>query len=170
VKPRSTDPRPYLQVKNLESQFAIMIECVQNHAPEVIVIDEIGRRREAEAARTIAQRGVRLISSAHGSLASLVSNPFLSELLGGLDLVLVGDEAANKLYGGRKNVRQRKQGSVFNTVIELSTERLNEWAIFMDLEAKVDKILRGEPFEAEIRCLDAETGSIRVRREMRVAD
>lgn len=63
-----------MQVKNLESQFATMIECVENHAPEVIVIDEIGRKREAEAARTIAQRGVRLVSSAHGSLASLVSN------------------------------------------------------------------------------------------------
>lgn len=158
------------QVKDVESQFATMIECVQNHAPEVIIIDEIGRRREADAARTIAQRGVRLVSSAHGSLASLVSNPFLSELLGGVDLVLVGDAAAQKLYDGRKNVRQRKQDSIFQTVIELSPERLDEWAIFTDVEAKVDKILKGEPFEAEIRYLDRESGQIRIRREMRVPE
>jgi stage III sporulation protein SpoIIIAA len=154
-------------VKYLESQFATMIECVQNHAPEVIVIDEIGRKKEAEAARTIAQRGVRLIASAHGSLASLVSNP---ELLGGVDLVTVGDSAANKLYNGRKNVQQRKRESVFQTIIELAPERLSEWAIFDDVETKVDKILKGEPFEAEIRVLDTETGTILVGREIRVPE
>lgn len=87
-----------------------------------------------------------------------------------MDLVLVGDEAANKLYGGRKNVQQRRQESVFQTVIELSPERLNERAVYMDLDAKVDKILQGEPFEAEIRSVDAETGKIRVRREIRIND
>lgn len=144
-----------------------MVECVQNHTPDVIIIDEIGRSKEAHAARTIVQRGVRLVASAHGSLAELVQNPVLSELLGGVETVTVGDTFAMR-YAGNKYVQQRKRSPVFQTVIELNKNDLYSWNIFRDIEKAVDNVLQGESNIVEIRSIDPNSGQIYSREEVRL--
>lgn len=156
-----------MQVKKVDEQQERMIECVQNHTPDVIIIDEIGRAKEAHAARTIAQRGVRLVASAHGSFAELIHNPVLSELVGGVNIVTVGDRAAERLYDGSKNVQQRTQGSIFETVIELGKGNMHSWSIFRDVDKVVDKVLQGLPFRVEVRSVDPVSGQLRSREEIR---
>jgi stage III sporulation protein SpoIIIAA len=92
-----------MMVKSLQNQASVMVECVQNHTPSVLVIDEIGRKREVEAAQTSQNRGVRMIASGHGDLRSLMKNKELRGLIGGLETVTLGDEEAKEL--------QRKTGS-----------------------------------------------------------
>ena len=91
-----------MQVATPSLQHEVMIEAVENHNPEVIVIDEIGRELEAQAARTIAERGVQLIGTAHGNtLENLLINPTLSDLIGGIESVTLSDEEARR-RGTRK--------------------------------------------------------------------
>ncbi len=132
-----------MQVPHPERQHAVMIEAVENHMPEVIVIDEIGTAAEAAAARTIAERGVQLIGTAHGTtLANLVQNPTLSDLVGGVQTVTLGDEEA-RLRGTQKTVSERKAPPTFDAVVELvDRERL---VVHEDTAAAVDALLRGRP-------------------------
>ena len=108
-----------MQVKQPEFQKDIMIEAVENHTPEVIVVDEIGTEAEAQAARTIAERGVMLIATAHGnSLESLIKNPTLSDLVGGIQSVTLGDDEA-KRRASQKTVLEREKQPTFDIVIEI---------------------------------------------------
>jgi hypothetical protein len=136
-----------------------MIEAVENHMPEVIVIDEIGTELEALAARTIAERGVQLIGTAHGNaLDNLMSNPTLSDLIGGIQAVTLGDEEARR-RGTQKTVLERKAPPTFDILIEIqSWDRV---AVYGDVASAVDSILRGEEPLAEIRVRDAD-GQIHV--------
>ena len=138
-----------MQVPNNKQQHDIMIEAVENHMPEVIVIDEIGTDSDAAAARTIAERGVQLIGTAHGtSVTNLMANPTLSDLVGGIQAVTLGDDEARK-RGTRKTVLERKAPPTFDTVIEI--EDISKLAIHFDLATDVDRLLLGLPVSAEVR-------------------
>lgn len=141
-----------MQVRQPEYQKDIMIEAVENHTPEVIVVDEIGTEAEAQAARTIAERGVMLIATAHGnSLESLIKNPTLSDLVGGIQSVTLGDDEA-KRRSSQKTVLEREKQPTFDTVIEILDR--NTLAVYKDTSEAVDYILRGWPIRPELRKVD----------------
>lgn len=148
-----------MQVPEPNLQHAVMIEAVENHMPEVIIIDEIGTELEAYAARTIAERGVQLIGTAHGtSLENLLMNPTLSDLVGGVQAVTLSDEEARR-RGTQKTVLERKAPPTFDIVIEiLDFEKL---AVHHDVAQTVDRLLRGSPLRAEIR-MRTTTGKIEI--------
>ena len=141
-----------MQVRQPEYQKDIMIEAVENHTPEVIVVDEIGTEEEAQAARTIAERGVMLIATAHGNaLENLIKNPTLSDLVGGVESVTLGDDEA-KRRGSQKTVLEREKQPTFDIVIEIQDR--NTLAVYPDTSEAVDYILRGWPLRPEIRKVD----------------
>lgn len=141
-----------MQVRQPEYQKDIMIEAVENHTPEVIVVDEIGTEAEAQAARTIAERGVILIATAHGSnLESLIKNPTLSDLVGGIQSVTLGDDEA-KRRSSQKTVLEREKQPTFDIVIEILDR--NTLAVYKNTSEAVDYILRGWPIRPEIRKVD----------------
>jgi stage III sporulation protein SpoIIIAA len=138
-----------MQVPTPSAQHAIMIEAVENHMPEVIVIDEIGTELEAAAARTIAERGVQLVGTAHGNtLENLMMNPTLADLVGGIQSVTLGDEEARR-RGTQKSILERKAPPTFDVLVEIqSWDRV---AIHDDVADTVDALLRGYEAPAEIR-------------------
>ncbi len=143
-----------MQVSQPMMQHEVMIEAVENHNPEVIVIDEIGRELEAQAARTIAERGVQLIGTAHGqTLDNLLLNPTLSDLIGGIEAVTLSDEEARR-RGTQKTVLERRSPPTFDVVIEIQTR--DRFAVHLDISASVDSLLRGVPVPPELRTRDAE--------------
>jgi stage III sporulation protein SpoIIIAA len=138
-----------MQVPTPTFQHAVMIEAVENHMPEVIVIDEIGTELEAMAARTIAERGVQLIGTAHGNtLENLMMNPTLSDLIGGIQSVTLSDEEARR-RGTQKSILERKAPPTFNVMVEIITR--DEVAVHRDVALTVDAILRNAPIRAERR-------------------
>jgi hypothetical protein len=143
-----------MQVPRPSEQHAVMIEAVENHMPEVIVIDEIGTELESLAARTIAERGVQLIGTAHGNtLDNLMSNPTLSDLIGGIQAVTLGDEEARR-RGTQKTVLERKAPPTFDVLVEIqSWDRVS---VYSDVASAVDSILRGEEPLAELRTRDVD--------------
>lgn len=148
-----------MQVSRPDRQHEVMIEAVENHNPEVIVIDEIGRELEAMAARTIAERGVQLIGTAHGnSLENLLLNPTLSDLVGGIESVTLSDEEARR-RGTQKTVLERRSPPTFDVLIEIQTR--DRLVIHEDVAASVDAMLRGRPLPVEIRTRNA-TGEIEI--------
>lgn len=142
-----------MQVNTPEDQHAVMIEAVENHMPEVVVIDEIGVEQEAFAARTIAERGVQLVGTAHGnSLENLLMNPTLSDLVGGIQAVTLSDEEAKK-RGTQKTVLERKAPPTFEIIIEIM--EMDKLAIHHDVTKTVDRMLRGGQPRPEIRVRNA---------------
>ncbi len=138
-----------MQVAMPDLQHNVMIEAVENHMPEVIVIDEIGTALEAEAARTIAERGVQLIGTAHGvSLENLMLNPTLSDLIGGIQTVTLGDEEARR-RGTQKSVLERKAPPTFDVMVEIRDR--DKVAVHLNVSETVDAILRGQPVPTQIR-------------------
>ncbi|MEW5855254.1 MAG: AAA family ATPase [Myxococcota bacterium] len=138
-----------MQVAEPALQHAVMIEAVENHMPQVIVIDEIGTEAEARAARTIAERGVQLIATAHGTtLETLLKNPTLEDLVGGIQAVTLSDEEARR-RGTQKTVLERKSAPTFNVVVELLTQ--DRLAVHRDVGEVVDDLLRGTPPHPELR-------------------
>ncbi len=151
-----------MQVARTAEQHAVMIEAVENHMPQVIVIDEIGTELEAAAARTIAERGVQLVATAHGnSLSNLLVNPTLSDLVGGIQTVTLGDEEARRRHT-QKSILERKAPPTFDVVVE--QQSWEELVVHRDVADTVDNMLRGQPVVAEERTRDEETGRISVRR------
>nr|YP_009395408.1 hypothetical protein [Polysiphonia infestans]ARW64388.1 hypothetical protein [Polysiphonia infestans] len=141
-----------MQVSKPELQHQVMIEAVENHMPEVIIIDEIGTELEALAARTIAERGVQLVGTAHGNcLDNLIKNPTLSDLVGGIQSVTLGDDEA-KRRGSQKSVLERKTLPAFQVAIEIN-ER-NNWVIHEKVDEVVDRILQGSLIFLQRRMLN----------------
>ncbi len=141
-----------MQVRTPAHQHAVMIEAVENHMPEVIVIDEIGTELEASAARTIAERGVQLIGTAHGnSLDNLMVNPTLSDLIGGIQTVTLGDEEARRRRT-QKSVLERKAPPTFDVVVEIIDR--DRVTVHADVSDTVDGLLRGDPLAPELRWRD----------------
>jgi stage III sporulation protein SpoIIIAA len=138
-----------MQVPSVDAQDAVMIEAVENHMPEVIVIDEIGTRAEAQAARTIAERGVQLIATAHGNtLDNLLQNPTLSDLVGGVQAVTLSDEEARRRRT-QKTVLERKAPPTFDVLIEIQAKEV--LAVHRDVAEVVDRLLRGDEPAPEVR-------------------
>ncbi|HXG40333.1 MAG TPA: AAA family ATPase, partial [Candidatus Limnocylindrales bacterium] len=141
-----------MQVRTPTLQHEVMIEAVENHMPQVIVIDEIGTELEALAARTIAERGVQLIATAHGnSLENLMLNPTLSDLIGGIQSVTLGDEEARRRRT-QKSVLERKAPPTFDVVVEIQDR--DRVVVHPDVAETVDALLRGDPIAPEIRWRD----------------
>ncbi len=157
-----------MQVRTPLQQHGVMIEAVENHMPETVVIDEMGAEQEAAAARTIAERGVQLIATAHGNtLDNLIMNPTLSDLVGGIQTVTLGDQEA-RYRGTQKSVLERKAPPTFDVVVEIqSWERL---AVHNDVAHVVDQWLRGYPIVPEIRWLDEDGIVQRMDDEYRTND
>ena len=155
-----------MQVREPMLQHEVMIEAVENHNPEVIVIDEIGRELEALAARTIAERGVQLIGTAHGqTLDNLLLNPTLSDLVGGIEAVTLSDEEARR-RGTQKTVLERRAPPTFDVLVEIQTR--DRFAVHTDIMTSVDALLRGFPIPPEIRTRD-ESGQIQIEKAAPVA-
>lgn len=147
-----------MQVPTPLEQHGVMIEAVENHMPEVIIIDEIGTELEALAARTIAERGVQLVGTAHGNtLENLIMNPTLSDLIGGIQTVTLGDEEA-KRRRTQKSVLERKAPPTFDVVVEI-VDRYKV-TVHPDVTEAVDALLHQRPTRAEVRWMD-EDGEVR---------
>ena len=151
-----------MQVGTPELQHRVMIEAVENHTPEAIVIDEIGTALEADAARTIAERGVQLIGTAHGNtLSNLMQNPTLSDLIGGIESVTLGDEEARRRQT-QKTILERRNPPTFDCLVEIQS--FTRVAVNEDVASTVDALLRGYAAEAEVR--EIEDGAVRTVRRM----
>lgn len=150
-----------MQVAKPELQHKIMIEAVENHMPEVVIVDEIGTEAEATACRTIAERGVQLIGTAHGNaLENIISNPTLSDLVGGIQSVILGDEEAKRRHT-RKAILERKAPPTFDIAIEI--QERDRFAIYHDVARAVDTLLRGRIPQPEIR-VRTPSGKIEVQK------
>jgi len=153
-----------MQVPSPDEQHGVMIEAVENHMPQVIVIDEIGTTAEALAARTIAERGVQLIATAHGNtLENLLQNPTLSDLVGGIQAVTLSDEEARR-RGTQKTVLERKAPPTFGVLIEIQDK--DRLAVHHDVAEVVDRLLRDVPPRPELRTR-TEGGAVEIRRAER---
>ena len=147
-----------MQVATPARQHTVMIEAVENHMPHVIVVDEMGTELEAAAARTIAERGVQLIATAHGNtLENLLVNPTLSDLVGGVQTVTLGDEEARRRRT-QKTILERKAPPTFDVLVEI--QGWNSVAVHADVATTVDAVLRGRTVAPELRELDG-TGAVR---------
>jgi len=147
-----------MQVLSPEKQKDVMIEAVENHTPEVIVVDEIGTEQEAQAARTIAERGVMLIATAHGNLLeNLIKNPTLSDLVGGVNSVTLGDDEARR-RACQKTVLEREKQPTFDIIIEIRDRET--LAVYPNAAEAVDCILREWPVSPEIRKIDYNNHSV----------
>jgi stage III sporulation protein SpoIIIAA len=152
-----------MQVATPTRQHAVMIEAVENHMPQVIIIDEMGTEEEAIAARTIAERGVQLVATAHGNtLDNLIMNPTLSDLVGGVQTVTLGDQEA-RYRGTQKTVLERKSPPTFDVVVEI--RGWAEVAVHDDVAHVVDQWLRGFAVAPEVRRLD-DAGQLRRTKEV----
>ena len=150
-----------MQVPTPVLQHAVMIEAVENHMPETIIIDEIGNDLEAAAARTIAERGVQLVGTAHGNtLDNILMNPTLADLVGGIQTVTLSDEEARR-RGTQKSVLERKAPPTFQVVVEI--QERDRVAVHHDVAEAVDALLRGRPMPPEIRYRDA-SGRLHIER------
>jgi stage III sporulation protein SpoIIIAA len=151
-----------MQVPRPSAQHGVMIEAVENHMPEVVVIDEIGTELEAQAARTIAERGVQLVGTAHGNtLENLMINPTLSDLIGGIQAVTLGDEEARR-RGTQKTVLERKAPPTFDVLVEIN--QIDDMTVYRDVAAAVDALLRGDEPQPEHRWKDAD-GKVQIEEQ-----
>ncbi|WP_293072671.1 R3H domain-containing nucleic acid-binding protein [Moorena sp. SIO3H5] len=152
-----------MQVASPEHQHQVMIEAVENHMPEVIVIDEIGTELEAQAARTIAERGVMLVGTAHGNrIENLIKNPTLSDLVGGIQAVTLGDDEARR-RGSQKTVLERKAPPTFEIAVEMLERK--RWVVHESVADTVDNLLRGRQPNPPVRTED-ENGKVTITREL----
>jgi stage III sporulation protein SpoIIIAA len=143
-----------MQVATPALQHEVMIEAVENHNPEIVIIDEIGRELEAMAARTIAERGVQLVATAHGrTLENLLLNPTLSDMVGGIESVTLSDEEARR-RGKQKTVLERRSPPTFDVLVEL--QERDRLAVHPDVAQAVDTLVRGYPLQPEIRWRDTQ--------------
>ncbi|WP_370527438.1 R3H domain-containing nucleic acid-binding protein [Trichocoleus sp. FACHB-46] len=152
-----------MQVARPELQHQVMIEAVENHMPEVIVIDEIGTELEALAARTIAERGVQLVGTAHGNrIENLIKNPTLSDLVGGIQSVTLGDEEARR-RGSQKSVLERKAPPTFDIAVEMLERQ--KWVVHEHVAETVDSLLRGRQPNPQTRTVN-EAGAVVITHEL----
>ncbi len=152
-----------MQVARPELQHQVMIEAVENHMPEVIVIDEIGTELEAMAARTIAERGVMLVGTAHGNrIENLLKNPTLADLVGGVQAVTLGDDEARR-RGSQKTVLERKGPPTFEVAVEMWERQ--RWIVHEQVAETVDAFLRGREPTLQVRTM-SETGEVNITQEL----
>ena len=152
-----------MQVARPELQHQVMIEAVENHMPEVIVIDEIGTELEALAARTIAERGVQLVGTAHGTqIENLIKNPTLADLIGGIQAVTLGDDEARR-RGSQKTVLERKASPTFEIAVEM--QERHRWVVHESVADTVDQLLRQRPTSPQVRSVN-EAGQVVITQQI----
>lgn len=151
-----------MMVPSLDAQHAVMIEAIQNHTPHTLIIDEIGRMKEVNAARTTRQRGVRIVASAHGDIHSLLRNPELKGLLGGTETVTMGDEWAKQEGRGRKLKTQRAGEPCFDVILQLTGKTKDEVIVIEPVSMMVDELLENRSVTVQSRRRDPFTGQILV--------
>ena len=143
-----------MQVLNHQNQHQVMIEAVENHMPEIIIIDEIGTELEAFAARTIAERGVQLVGTAHGNvLENLIKNPTLTDLVGGIQYVTLGDEEARR-RGSSKSILERQASPTFEIAVEIHDPKT--WIIHENIGSSVDLLLQEQNLQLQRRVIESE--------------
>ncbi|ETM31348.1 hypothetical protein L914_21076, partial [Phytophthora nicotianae] len=150
-----------MMVPSLEAQAGVMVECVQNHTVETLIVDEIGRKAEVLAASTVRQRGPRLIASAHGDFRALIKNPDLKGLVGGSQQVIVGDKEAKASNQGKLQT-QRAGNPIFDVIVELDHVVRGRCRIIWDVAKAVDNVLEGNDYSFETRRWDASTRGVQV--------
>ena len=151
-----------MQVARPELQHQVMIEAVENHMPEVIIIDEIGTELEALAARTIAERGVQLVGTAHGNqIENLIKNPTLSDLVGGIQAVTLGDDEARRRRS-QKTVLERKAPPTFEIAVEMLERQ--KWVVHEDVSQTIDLLLRGREPQPQIRTV-TQSGEVEISQQ-----
>ncbi|MBW4672691.1 MAG: AAA family ATPase [Desmonostoc geniculatum HA4340-LM1] len=156
-----------MQVAHPDQQHQVMIEAVENHMPEVIVIDEIGTELEALAARTIAERGVQLVGTAHGNqIENLIKNPTLADLIGGIQAVTLGDDEARR-RGSQKTVLERKAPPTFEIAVEMLERQ--RWVVHESVADTVDNLLRGRQPSPQTRTVD-DQGKVAMTRQLAVVN
>ncbi|MCM0588880.1 MAG: R3H domain-containing nucleic acid-binding protein [Gloeotrichia echinulata IR180] len=156
-----------MQVAHPDQQHQVMIEAVENHMPEVIVIDEIGTELEALAARTIAERGVQLVGTAHGNqIENLIKNPTLADLIGGIQAVTLGDDEARR-RGSQKTVLERKAPPTFEIAVEMLERQ--RWVVHESVADTVDNLLRGRQASPQTRTVD-DQGKVAIARQLAVVN
>ena len=157
-----------MQVKSPAAQHGVMIEAVENHMPETVIIDEMSSEEETAAARTIAERGVQLIATAHGNtLDNLIMNPTLSDLVGGIQTVTLGDQEA-RFRGTQKSVLERKAPPTFDVVVEI--QGWDKLAVHDNVAQVVDQWLRGFPISPEVRTMGTSGEVVRTQEQARVSE
>ena len=151
-----------MMVRSLAEQADVMIECVQNHTISTMIIDEIGRRAEVNAANTIKQRGVQIIASAHGTFDQLISNRELNYLMGGVETVTLGDAAARTTVDKMKVQQQRVMDPVFDIIIELEHSSSQRIKIISNVAQTVDLMLKKQPYAIQYREPGKKPGKIKI--------
>ena len=145
-----------------------MIEAIQNHTPDILIIDEIGTTMEVLAAKDCSQRGIVLYASAHGSVKNLEKNQTVVGLVGGIQTVIMSD---SQIEDQTKKVQRRlKYKPIFDIIIELNKENKFEWKIYHDVQSLMDNILQEKSFEIEIRKYNSEKKKVEIRKEMHSID
>lgn len=150
-----------MMVRSLEAQASVMVECVQNHTVETLIMDEISRKAEVLAASTVRQRGPRLIASAHGDFRALIKNPDLKGLVGGSQQVTVGDAAAKASSKGKVQT-QRAGNPIFDGIVELDHVVRGRCRIIWDVAQAVDSVFEGNKYSFETRQWDVSTLGVQV--------
>jgi stage III sporulation protein SpoIIIAA len=140
-----------MQVSRAELQHSVMVEAVENHMPEVIIVDEIGTELEVLAARTISERGVQLVGTVHGNcLENLIKNPTLTDIVGGIQNVILSDEEA-KRRGTQKNILERKASPAFHIAVEINQK--DNWFVHENIAQSVDFLLQKQSPYLQARVL-----------------
>jgi stage III sporulation protein SpoIIIAA len=146
-----------------KNQEKIMIEAIQNHTPDVLIIDEIGTQQEVFATKECSQRGILLYASAHGEVKNLEKNQTVVGLVGGIESVIMSDK--NLGPSNEKVQRKLKYKPIFDVIVEFNKENRCEWSVYHDVEKLMNNLLLGEQYEVEIRRFDLETMKLEKRIE-----
>ena len=142
-----------------------MIEAIQNHTPEALIIDEIGTQFEVFATKECSQRGIIMYASAHGTVENLEKNQTIVGLVGGIESVIMGDKALEKLESKSKVQRRLKYKPLFDVIVELKKENRDEWTIHHNIEKLMEDLLSGKDYQIEIRTYDPEKSTVSTRNE-----
>lgn len=159
VPHRSVGSARRMMVSHPRLQQNVLVECVQNHTPEVIVVDELGRKEDVEAVSTVEKRGVRIIASAHGDLVSLVHNKQLNALVGGVSTNVVGDVTARTQNKGKKELSEQSHRAIFKHVVELTANK-NVWIVHRDVNSAVRNVLSKKKLMAQRRSRNEDSTDI----------
>lgn len=107
-----------MMVPSIKDQYLILQECVRNHNPDIIVVDELANKMEVEAVDSIKRRGIHVFASVHGCFKELVSNSELNGVLGGFQNVIFSDKYVEKNNDAKTRMNRRGE-PVFDVIIEI---------------------------------------------------
>jgi stage III sporulation protein SpoIIIAA len=154
-----------MKIPQKKNQEKIMIEAIQNHTPDVLIIDEIGNQNEVYATKECSQRGILLFASAHGEVKTLEKNQTVVGLVGGVESVIMSDK---NIVDSKKKVQRRLMYKpLFDVIVEFNRELQNQWLVYHDIEKMMNQILEGKEIEVEIRKYDLMNKELEIQKEKR---